>query len=82
MTTTTMTLEQVITVVKELPPELRQEVGDFALFLQHRRLKERASPPTFEWMGALQELRENYTSVDLQHEAAGWRSESLPEETP
>lgn len=77
MTTTTMTLEQVITVVKKLPPELRQEVGDFALFLRQRRPKHRTSTPTFDWMGALKELREEYTSVELQHEAVEWRSESL-----
>lgn len=77
MTTTTMTLEQVITVVKELPPALQQEVGDFALFLQQKRLKDRTSAPTFEWMGALKELQEQYTSVELPHEAVEWRSESL-----
>ena len=84
-----MTLEQVIAVVEELPPALQSEVGDFALFLRHRqsvqatgRLGDPTSPvsarqqPHFKWIGALRELRDEYTSVELQHRVSEWRVES------
>ncbi|MBI3958488.1 MAG: DUF2281 domain-containing protein [Chloroflexi bacterium] len=68
----TMTLEQVITVVKELPPELREEVGDFALFLRETKLPQRIVKPQLKWRGALRHLRNEYTSVQLQHKALDW----------
>jgi len=87
----TMTLEQVMIVVRDLPPELRQEVGDFALFLREKNAQSEPeqpqqkqlsvmyanTAPTFEWMGALKELRSEYTSVELQHKAQEWIEESL-----
>jgi len=86
-----MTLEQVITVVKALPPDLRTEVGDFALYLretklpaqmeQHRQQRRgtlrHMDAPTFRWMGALKDLRNEYTSVELQHRALELRLESM-----
>ena len=64
-------------VMEELPPELRQEVEDFARFLLetrvHRGPKRVRSKPTFSWAGALKDMRDKYTSVDLQHEISSWR---------
>ena len=59
--------------LKELPPELRHEVADFVEFLVAKRLGRIREKPTFEWAGALKDLRSQFTSVDLQHRLAEWR---------
>lgn len=41
--------------IKGLPPDLRREVEDFV-----RKM-------TFSWAGVLTDLRDQYTSVELQH---------------
>lgn len=61
-------------LIKELPPELRQEVEDFVRFLLEKRGREHWSKPKFEWAGALKDLQTRYTSVELQHKIAQWRS--------
>ncbi len=58
-------------MIKELPPDLRQEVEDFVEFLLNKRKKKKRKP-SFRWMGALSHLKEKYTSVDLQHEVIKW----------
>jgi hypothetical protein len=60
-------------LIKELPPELRDEVEDFIEFLIERRLKKTHGKPTFGWAGALRDLKEKYTSVELQHRISEWR---------
>jgi hypothetical protein len=59
--------------LRDLPPELQQEVADFIEFLVEKRLKRARAKPTFGWAGALQDLRDRYTSVKLQHEISEWR---------
>jgi hypothetical protein len=47
-------------MVKELPLEFQHEVEDFV---------------KFDWEGALEDLRDQYTSVELQHQISEWRAE-------
>lgn len=65
-------------LMEELPPDLRQEVEDFARFLLTARVNNRRSKirakPTFRWAGAVKDLRDRYSSVELQHEISGWRT--------
>ncbi len=68
----TKTFEQVMDVVRQLPPELQQEVGDFALFLMEKKLPPKAEKPLLKWRGALSHLRDEYTSVELQHKILEW----------
>lgn len=67
-------------LMEELPPELQQEVEDFARFLLETKARPVASPPrvkpTFSWAGALSDLRDQYTSVELQHEISSSRIKS------
>jgi hypothetical protein len=60
-------------LVKELPPEFREEVEDFIKSLLERPLKKNHGKPTFGWAGALKDLKGKYTSVELQHRISGWR---------
>lgn len=59
--------------INELPPELRREVEDFIEFLVEKRQKRLRGKPNFPWAGALKDLRDRYTSVELQHKIAEWR---------
>ena len=61
--------------IKELPPELRQELEEFAEFLLEKRAKRPKGKPKFDWAGALKDLRERYPSVELQHKISKWRTE-------
>ena len=54
-------------VIKELPPDLRQEVADFARFLMEKRARRPKGRMKLDWRGALEDMKEQYTSVDLQH---------------
>lgn len=60
-------------LVEQLPPNLQQEARDFVEFLLKRREKKPRGRPRFDWAGALKDLRDQYTSVELQHKISGWR---------
>jgi hypothetical protein len=59
--------------VEELPPDLQQEVKDFIEFLLEKRAKKTRGKPKFDWAGTLEDLRNQYTSVELQHTISKWR---------
>lgn len=59
--------------VEKLPPDLQQEVKDFIEFLLEKRAKKTQGKPKFDWAGALEDLRDRYTSVELQHTISKWR---------
>ena len=62
-------------MVEELAPREQAEVRDFVEFLLAKERSKPRGAPRFEWAGALKPMREEYTSVDLQHEIARMRSE-------
>jgi len=68
-------MERIEEMVKELPPELQQEVEDFVQFLIEKRLKKPRGKPDFDWAGVLKDMRDQYTSVELQHQISEWRLE-------
>lgn len=59
--------------VKELPPDLKREVEKFVDSLEKKRRKPPGAKLKMEWAGALKDLRQNYTSVELQHKISEWR---------
>ena len=59
-----------------LPDEKQREVLDYIEFLSQRYSSRHAEAKpgfTFAWAGGLAELRDSYTSTQLQHEALKWR---------
>ena len=60
---------------KELAPEGQREVLDFIEFLIGKQEARPRQQPQFDWAGALSEMRDEYSSVDLQHQLLNWRSE-------
>ena len=63
-------------LIDQLPPELQEEVRDFVKFLLEKKVaKFRAKKEEelkLDWRGALRDLRDKYTSVELQHKALEW----------
>lgn len=62
-------------MVKELPPEMQQEVRDFVEFLMEKRTHKPKGRLKLDWSGALRDLRDQYTSVELQHKVLEWRGD-------
>jgi hypothetical protein len=60
--------------VRKLPENLKKEVLDYIEFLleKHRgkKIKKRFK---FDWEGGLSDIRDEFTSVELQHKASEWR---------
>jgi hypothetical protein len=67
-------MKKIEDIIKGLPPELQQEVEDFARFLSRKRVTRRGGKPKFKWAGALKDLKKRYNSVGLQHKLAEWRT--------
>ena len=60
--------------IKELPPEQIRMVEAFLESLAKKSHRRRRKKPAFSWAGALKDLREQYTSVELQHMISKLRS--------
>lgn len=60
---------------KQLAPEGKREVRAFIEFLIGKQEARNRRQPKFDWAGALTEMRDEYSSVDLQHQLLNWRSE-------
>lgn len=65
--------ERLQEIINLLPYELQKEVEDFARFLLEKRVRKTRGKPKFDWAGSLRDLRDKYTSVELQHKIAEWR---------
>lgn len=61
-------------LMQELPPDLRQEVQDFARFLVETKIRPKNERLQLQlnWAGALSEFRDRYTSLELQKKAQEW----------
>jgi Uncharacterized conserved small protein len=59
--------------IKKLPTELQKEVEDFIDFLLRKKKKRQKKIPNLDWIGGLRELRDRYTSLQLQKKALEWR---------
>ena len=66
------TLEEVIELTRQLPQELQEEVRDLAKSLAEHQAPVHPQRMKLTWRGALRELREQYTSVELQHKSLEW----------
>jgi len=62
-------------VIKELPLDLHQEVADFARYLMNKRARKPKARLKLEWRGALESMKDQYTSVELQHKIQDWRED-------
>ena len=65
-----MTVADMVKKIRELPPDLQQEVGDFIEYLVAKRGQQ--AKLHLDWAGGLREFRDRFTSVELQHRALDW----------
>ncbi len=62
--------------IDALPPGLQQQVEDFVDFVRMKHEPTGRAPLRLDWRGALADLRDEYTSVELQHKALQlWRGD-------
>jgi len=59
-------------VTNGLPERLQEEVRDFARFLAEKRARPLRRKLRLDWAGGLKDLRDKYTSVELQHKVSEW----------
>lgn len=62
-------------LVREVPPDLRAEIRDFIEFLLAKRSPRASRTLRQDWAGALRDHRQEYTSLELQHQALRWRGD-------
>ncbi|PMB19636.1 hypothetical protein CEN46_18190 [Fischerella thermalis CCMEE 5318] len=55
-------------MIRELPPEAQRLVRELVEYLRAMHAVPRSGGLQFTWEGALESLRDRYTSVQLQHE--------------
>ena len=62
------------TLVKQLAPELQDEVRDFAEFLLQKNRRKAGVKLRQDWAGSLRSYRDDYTSDALQKKGLEWRN--------
>ncbi len=74
-----MNINEIGIRIKKLPEHLIPEVLDYIEFLASKYgskatdKDEKQNKFKFDWEGGLSELKNRYTSVELQHKALEWR---------
>ena len=59
--------------IMKLPPDKQQEVINFIHLLRSQDKTKENKFLKLDWAGGLKELRDKYTSVELQHKISEWR---------
>ncbi|MCK9441077.1 MAG: DUF2281 domain-containing protein [Methanothrix sp.] len=59
-------------LIRELSPELHQEAEDYISFLIEKRARKPKCDLKLDWIGALQDKSDQYSSVELQHRILDW----------
>ena len=70
---TTTILDEAMERARQLPEDLQKEVADFVRFLDERRVHAKGRTLRLDWRGLLRDMRDQYTSVELQHKISEWR---------
>ncbi len=60
--------------IQELPPDAQRVVEELVTILASRQPQPKVPKMTFSWAGGLSDLRDQYTSVQLQKKALEWMS--------
>jgi hypothetical protein len=60
-------IQRITTLFLQLPPNLQQEVEDFTQFLFEKYAQKPKHTLKLDWRGALSDMKDQYTSVELQH---------------
>ena len=61
-------------VIKKLPPYLQKEVFDFVELLLSKDTTKRKGKLKQNWAGDLRDLKDQFTSMELEKKGIEWRS--------
>ncbi|HNR32411.1 MAG TPA: DUF2281 domain-containing protein [Candidatus Hydrogenedentes bacterium] len=60
--------------IDRLPPQIKKQVIEYIEFLGRKHgICAKREPFRFAWAGGLSHLKDQFTAVELQHQAARWR---------
>lgn len=62
-------------LIKELPPQLQNEVREYAQYVVDTKVKPKRKYLRMDWADGLKEFRGQYTSLELQKKALEWRGD-------
>lgn len=65
-------MESLEDIIKKLPPELKQEVMDFAKYLMEKYSAKKGRKLSLDWAGGLKEYKDKFTSLELQKKSIEW----------
>jgi len=65
-------MEKAYELFQKLPDDLKREVIDYIEFLLEKKAKKKHGQLGFTWKGALKNMKDKYSSVELQHKALEW----------
>jgi hypothetical protein len=69
-----MNIQVIIEKIQRLPFSLQKEVLDYIDFLTNRyKIRNKDKRFSFYWEGGLKELKNEFTSVELQHKVKDYR---------
>ncbi len=60
--------------IRQIPPDLQREVEDFVDLLLSRISSGGQRYVKQDWAGGLEQFREQYTALELQHKDVEWRT--------
>ena len=60
-------MKNLVESIQKLSPELQLEVEDFVQFLLSKRKQKIKGTVKLDWRGELKDMRDLYSSVELQH---------------
>ncbi len=65
-------IDSVIAKIRNMPPDLQKDVIEYIHQLEQRSNRTHTQKFRFEWEGSLAHLKDQYTSVQLQHKVLDW----------
>jgi len=66
----------IIEKFNQLPPDLQKKVIKYIDSLLAQKVSKRKKKLKLDWVGGLEEYRDQYTALELQKEAVDWRERS------
>ncbi|MGQ4872050.1 MAG: DUF2281 domain-containing protein [Candidatus Thorarchaeota archaeon] len=70
-------IDLLVSMIRRLPPGLQHRVAEFTRELIRTDTPRKTRYLSLDWAGGLRDLREKYTSTDLERMASEWRTEDF-----
>lgn len=65
-------------LVRQLPPDLQEEVRHFAEFLLETKVRPKGKRLRLSWAGGLCKFRDRFTALELEKKATEWWASDVP----